>query len=161
MGALKCTMVLRRSVTNAGFKVLSRSHRTLLGLSRGRMLRTAFGMPVVELRTVGRTSGQVRSTMLTTPVHDAGRVVLVASKGGDDHDPHWYKNLQANPDVEIIMAGQHRRMRARTATPAERAELWPQIVGAYNGYGAYQSRSARQIPVIICEPVSESSSVRR
>lgn len=142
----------QQSLTDIGGKVMSQSHRAILRLSGGRVLGTAFGMPVVELRTIGRKTGQVRSTMLTSPVHDENRVVLVASKGGDDRHPQWYRNLTANPDVEIVMGGQTRRLRARTATVAEKAELWPQIVAAYKGYGGYQERTARDIPVVICEP---------
>ena len=142
----------QQSLTDIGGKVMSQSHRAILRLSGGRVLGTAFGMPVVELRTVGRKTGQVRSTMLTSPVHDENRVVLVASKGGDDRHPQWYRNLNADPDVEIVMGGQTRRLRARTATVAEKAELWPRIVAAYKGYGGYQQRTERDIPVVICEP---------
>jgi deazaflavin-dependent oxidoreductase (nitroreductase family) len=90
--------------------------------------------------------------MLTSPVHDENRVVLVASKGGDDRDPQWYGNLTANPDVEVTIKGVTRPMRARTASDAEKAELWPQIVGAYKGYAGYQEKTDRNIPVVICEP---------
>jgi deazaflavin-dependent oxidoreductase (nitroreductase family) len=79
-------------------------------------------------------------------------VVLVASKGGDDRDPQWYRNLSANPDVEVTIDGSTRKMRARTATPDEKAALWPDIVAAYKGYDGYQKRAEREIPVIICEP---------
>jgi hypothetical protein len=54
--------------------------------------------------------------------------VLVASKGGDDRDPEWYKNLVAQPDVEVTIEGTTRRTHARTASPDEKAELWPQSV---------------------------------
>ena len=90
-------------------------------------------MPVAELHTVGRKSGQPRSTMLTAPVIEADRVVLVASKGGDDRDPDWYRNLIAHPDIELTMAGRCRPMRARRASPQEKAELWPRVVAAYTG----------------------------
>lgn len=43
-------------------------------------------------------------------------------------------------------------MRARTATPEEKAEVWPQVTGKYKGYASYQRRTERDIPVIICEP---------
>jgi len=43
-------------------------------------------------------------------------------------------------------------MRARTASEAEKAALWPAIVRAYSGYAGYQRRTARNIPVVICEP---------
>jgi deazaflavin-dependent oxidoreductase (nitroreductase family) len=116
------------------------------------MLGSVFGMPTVELHTVGRTSGRPRSTMLTAPVIDGDRVVLVASKGGDDRDPDWYRNMMANPDIELTMAGRRRPMRARQASAEEKAELWPRIVAVYQGYGGYQRRTTRDIPVVICEP---------
>lgn len=109
-------------------------------------------MPPVELHTVGRKSGQRRSTMLTAPVCEEDRVVLVASKGGHQHHPDWYKNLVANPEVELTVDGRTRPMRARTASPEEKAALWPTIVGAYRGYEGYQRNTERDIPVVICEP---------
>jgi deazaflavin-dependent oxidoreductase (nitroreductase family) len=144
-------MTVRRTMIDAGFKALNTSHRTILRLSGGRFLQSGFGMPVVELRTIGRKTGQPRVTLLTSPLHDDDRVVLVASKGGDESDPQWYRNLTVNPDVEILIDGQARKLRARTASPVERAALWPQIVAVYKGYGDYQGKTARAIPVIICE----------
>jgi deazaflavin-dependent oxidoreductase (nitroreductase family) len=109
-------------------------------------------MPAVELHTTGSKTGQPRSTMLTSPVHDEQRVVLVASKGGADRDPQWYRNLTKNPDVELTIKGDTRKMRARTASAAEKEVLWPQIVSAYKGYAGYQTKTDRDIPVVICEP---------
>ena len=140
-----------KTITDLGFKLLSASHRGLWRLSGGRILGSAFGMTVVELRTIGRKTGQTRATMLTAPIHDATKMVLVASKGGDDRDPQWYRNLVVHPDVEILIDGETRRLRARTASALEKAELWPQILRAYKGYGAYQEKAARDIPVVICE----------
>ena len=145
-------MSLQESLADIGLKVMSQAHRTIVHLSGGRVLGSVFGMPAVELHTVGRTSGRPRSTMLTAPVIDGARVVLVASKGGDDRDPDWYRNLMADPDIELTMAGHRRPMRARLASAEEKAELWPQVVAVYQGYGDYQRRTTRDIPVIICEP---------
>lgn len=145
---------VRNVLTDLSAKVMSRAHRTILTLSGGRLLRTAFGMPTVELHTVGRKSDKPRTTMLTTPVRDGDRVVLVASKGGDDRHPDWYLNLVAQPDVELTIDGLTRPMRARTASQAERADLWPRIVAVYKGYESYQRRTGREIPVVICEPRS-------
>jgi deazaflavin-dependent oxidoreductase (nitroreductase family) len=138
-------------MASLGAWVLENGHRTLLVLTGGRFPKRVAGMATLELHTTGRTSGQRRSTLLTTPISDARRVILVASKGGHDEHPDWYKNLTANPDVEIERDGATRKMRARTASPQEKAELWPQIGKAYKGYAAYQQRSAREIPVVICE----------
>jgi deazaflavin-dependent oxidoreductase (nitroreductase family) len=131
------------------------THRIVLRLSGGRLLGRPFGMPAVELHTVGRKSGTPRSTMLASPVHDDRRVVLVASKGGDDRDPDWYLNAMAHPDVEVTIDGVTRAMRARTASPEERAVLWPQILAAYKGYDGYQRKTERPIPVVICEVIED------
>ena len=127
-------------------------HRSVLRLSGGRVGDRGFGMPVVMLETVGRKTGKQRTTVLTSPVQEDGRVVIVASYGGDDRHPSWYLNLRDNPDVSLTMAGETRRMRARTASPDERAELWPKVVAAYKGYGQYQTRTDREIPLVILEP---------
>lgn len=145
-------MSVKDSVTDIGGKVMSRTHKLLLKVSGGKVLDRAFGMQVVELHTIGRKSGQRRSTMLTTPIHDDDRVVLIASKDGDNRHPDWYRNLSANPDVEITLGGTTRTMTARTASEEERAELWPEVIAAYKGYAGYQKRTDRVIPVVICEP---------
>jgi deazaflavin-dependent oxidoreductase (nitroreductase family) len=145
-------MSLQQQLIDAGFKTVSQAHRAIVHLTGGRVLGSVAGMPVVELHTVGRRSGLPRSTMLTAPVIDGDRVVLVASKGGADRDPDWYRNLLAHPDVELTMSGRRRPMRARQASPDERAELWPRVTAAYGGYRGYQGRTAREIPLVICEP---------
>jgi deazaflavin-dependent oxidoreductase (nitroreductase family) len=145
-------MSAREQLTDAFLKGMNQFHRTLLTLSGGRLGSSFSGMAAVELHTTGRRSGQRRSTMLTAPVREPGRVVLVASKGGDDRHPEWYLNLVADPDVEVTIDGSTEPMTARTASAAERAELWPRIVAAYRGYGDYQRRTTREIPVVILEP---------
>ena len=129
-------------------------HRGLLALSGGRLGTTVMGMPSVELHVTGRTSGRRRSVMLTAPIYEPDRVVLVASKGGDDRHPDWYRNLVANPDVELTAGGTTRPMRAHTADDTERAELWPRIVAVYRGYADYQQRTDREIPVVVLVPRS-------
>ncbi|HCU96125.1 MAG TPA: nitroreductase family deazaflavin-dependent oxidoreductase [Actinobacteria bacterium] len=145
-------MTLQQAVIDIGFKALNQVHRTIVHLTGGRVGGSAFGLPVIELHTVGRKSGQPRTTMLTAPVVDGDRVVLVASKGGDDRAPDWYRNLVAQPEIELTMAGQRRPMRARTASAEEKAALWPRVVAAYKGYAGYQRRTRRDIPLVICEP---------
>ena len=77
--------------------------------------------------------------------HDAERIVLIASKGGDDRHPDWYHNVVAHPESRSPTAtspsrtGPHRHAE-------EKAELWPQVVAAYKGYAGYQKRTERDIP---------------
>jgi deazaflavin-dependent oxidoreductase (nitroreductase family) len=139
-------------VKDLGFKYIPRVHRAFIAATRGRFFASFSGMPIVELHTTGRKSGLRRTTLLAAPMSDAERVVLVASKGGDTRNPEWFLNLTANPDVEVTEGGKTRPMRARPASPEERAELWPAIVAKYSGYAGYQKRTSRDIPVVICEP---------
>lgn len=145
-------MRLPDPVISIGAQMLENGHRVALKVSGGRWPRRVMGMQPVELHAVGRKTGQRRSTLLTAPICDKDRVVLVASKGGYTDHPIWYKNLVANPDVELSVGDRVRKMRARTATPEEKAELWPTIVAAYRGYADYQRSTDRDIPVVICEP---------
>lgn len=134
------------------FRAVTGAHRAVFRATKGRYLAKIGGMPVLILTTTGRRSGKTRSTMIASPIHDDARVVLVASYGGDDRDPAWFLNLRANPEVSVTMAGHDSRMRARVADDGEKAELWPQIVGAYKGYAGYQKKTKRDIPVVILEP---------
>jgi deazaflavin-dependent oxidoreductase (nitroreductase family) len=144
-------MSVRNSIADGAMKTMNVTHRLILKVSGGRLLSKPFGMPTVELHTTGRRSGARRSTLLTAPVHDSSRVVLVASKGGDDRHPLWYLNLCAQPEVEVTIDGVTRPATARTASADEKAELWPAITEIYRGYASYQKRTERDIPVVICE----------
>ena len=143
------------ALTDFGHRMLNHVHRGVLAISGGRVGARLGSMPVVELHTIGRASGRRRSVLLTAPIHEGGTYVLVASKGGDPRHPEWYANLVAHPVVELTVDGRTSRMRARTATPEERAELWPRIVREYRGYAGYQRRTSREIPVVLCEPLTE------
>lgn len=135
-------------------KTMNRVHRTLLAVSFGRIGWTASRMPALELHTVGRTSGQRRSVMLTAPVQDGEALVIVASRGGDDHHPAWFLNLQANPDVEVTRRGVTQKMRARIVTGGERAALWERVVADHTNYAGYQRKTDREIPLVVLTPAN-------
>jgi deazaflavin-dependent oxidoreductase (nitroreductase family) len=137
-----------------GFKVMNTVHRGLLKISGGRLGWEAQHMPVLELTTTGRKSGRPHSVMLTSPVQDGRTLVVVASRGGGDQSPAWFLNLRDNPEVEVALKGAAKqRMRARTATPEERARLWPMVVADHKNYAAYQTKTSRQLPLVLLEPV--------
>ena len=128
-------------------------HRKVYSLSGGRILGDMGGMPAIELTTTGAKSGKQRTTMLTVPLLHQGNRVVVASKGGAPESPAWYHNLVANPQVTVTEKGKRTELRARVLTPEERQEVWPKIVAAYKGYGGYQEKTSRTIPVVVLEPV--------
>jgi deazaflavin-dependent oxidoreductase (nitroreductase family) len=133
-------------------RTITSFHEAVFKASGGRLLGSFGGMPVLILTTTGRTSGKRRSTMLTAPVREDDRIVLVASYGGDDRHPAWFVNLRAHPEVTVTMGGRTRPMRARVASAEERAELWSRVTSAYKGYEGYQKRTSREIPLVILEP---------
>ena len=110
-------------------------------------------MPALELTTTGRRSGLERTVWLTSPVQEGPVWVVVASRGGDDHAPAWFLNLRDNPEVQVSLQGRPTvSMRARVATPVERERLWPLVIAKYRGYAAYQSKTSREIPLVLLEP---------
>ena len=130
-------------------------HRAIQRLSFGRLGWQVGAMPVIELTTTGRKSGQPRTVFLTSPLRDGEAYVLVASRGGDDHHPAWFLNLRDNPAVHAKIGGGARRpMRARVADAEQRARLWPRIAADYKNYAGYQTRTDREIPLVLLEPAT-------
>jgi deazaflavin-dependent oxidoreductase (nitroreductase family) len=111
-------------------------HETIFRLTDGRLGGNLMGMP----------------SMLTAPIVDGDKVVLVASYGGDTRHPAWFLNLRDNPEVEVVMTDRKGPMKARVATAEEKAEMWPRITSTYKGYAGYQERTDRDIPLVILEP---------
>jgi deazaflavin-dependent oxidoreductase (nitroreductase family) len=138
-------------------KVMNAVHRTVLRVSGGRIGWKALRMPVLELTTVGRTSGKPHTVMLTSPVQENETVVVVASRGGDDHHPDWFLNLRDHPDVDVrFQGGPKQTMRAKIADAEQRAWLWPQVTERYKNYAGYQKKTEREIPLVLLEPAAAS-----
>jgi deazaflavin-dependent oxidoreductase (nitroreductase family) len=139
--------------SDAVLKLMNRTHRVLIAVSGGRAGRSFSGMPVVELTTIGRKSGQPRSCMLTSPYQDGDRTYIVASRGGDDHNPAWFLNLADNPEVMVsIQGGAAQKMHAEVADPDERARVWPLITSKHTNYANYQKKTQREIPLVVLTP---------
>ena len=141
--------------SDALMKAMNSAHRVLLTISGGKIGWSAQSMPVIELTTIGRKSGQERVVLLTSPLQEGSTLVIVASRGGDDRHPAWYLNLVQNPQVGVVLKGQPKKqMNARVATPEERAKMWPIVTAAYKGYAGYQSKTDREIPLVLLEPIA-------
>jgi deazaflavin-dependent oxidoreductase (nitroreductase family) len=102
---------------------------------------------------VGRKTGALRRCALIR-IKDGDRYLVVGSMGGAPKHPVWYLNLLADPDVTIQDRDEVHELRARPATPAERAELWPVATKVWPAYDDYQAKTDREIPLVICEPRS-------
>lgn len=122
------------------------------GGAEGTTLRDT-GLPVIIVTNTGNKTGATRKTPLMR-VKDGANYVLVGSQGGAPKHPVWVFNLRANPDVEIRDLAEVQAMRVREVTGAtERARLWEIAVEAFPPYATYQTRTTRQIPVFVAEPI--------
>ncbi|MCS5670774.1 MAG: nitroreductase family deazaflavin-dependent oxidoreductase [Vicinamibacterales bacterium] len=136
-------------------KVMNGVHKGLLRLSGGRFGWTAMDMPVLELTTTGRRSGRPRSVMLTSPHREGERIVIVASKGGEDSHPAWFLNLRENPQVTVSMKdAPDVPMTARVASLEQRDWLWSIVSDKQTRYVEYQEKTDREIPLVLLEPLT-------
>jgi deazaflavin-dependent oxidoreductase (nitroreductase family) len=109
------------------------------------------GVYTLVLATTGRRTGQPRRNCLIYGTSGEDFVV-VASKGGADEHPAWFKNLQADPSVGVQVGTRRFTARARVATPAERERLWPQMAGIFPLYNEYAQKTDREIPIVLLTP---------
>jgi deazaflavin-dependent oxidoreductase (nitroreductase family) len=101
------------------------------------------------------TSGRITGEAYTTPLiyrEDGDDYVVVASKGGADSHPDWYRNLVADPRVEIQVADDVIPATARTASEDEKQRLWPKMAEVWPDYDTYAEKTDRDIPVVIITP---------
>jgi len=110
------------------------------------------GVPTLLLTTLGRRSGQPRRLALIYG-QDGDRYVIVASKGGAAQHPEWYLNLLDHPEVQVQVLADRFRANARTATPEEYPALWEHMAQIWPDYNTYQTKTDRQIPLIILERI--------
>jgi F420H(2)-dependent quinone reductase len=99
------------------------------------------------LTTKGRKSGRNVSVPLLY-VAEGDRLYIVASFGGNDEAPGWYRNLSAHPEVEVDMPERAGRYRARSLPNDEAAPIWPKLLAIYPAYASYQKKTTRLIPVV-------------
>lgn len=110
------------------------------------------GTVTLLLTTTGLRTGKERTTPLIYQT-EGDAYIVVASKGGADDHPLWYKNLQANPEVKVQVKGDKFRARARTATPEEKPALWRKMTAVWPAYDEYLEKTSRDIPVVVLERV--------
>ena len=110
-------------------------------------------VPSLLLTTTGRKSGE--KFIFPLFYGETGdSYIIVASKGGAPEHPGWYRNLAANPDVEVMVGTKKLRARARTVAGAERAKLWEKALEFWPPYADYQRKTEREIPVVVLDPIS-------
>jgi deazaflavin-dependent oxidoreductase (nitroreductase family) len=111
------------------------------------------GTQTLLLTTTGRRSGEPRTSPLIYAPHGDDAYTVVASKGGWPEPPAWYLNLSETPEVEVQVRGDRFKARARTASAEEKPEMWRRMAAEWPAYDEYQSRTDREIPVVVLERV--------
>jgi deazaflavin-dependent oxidoreductase (nitroreductase family) len=107
------------------------------------------GLPIIIVTTRGNKTGAVRKFPVMRVEHD-GEYAVVASKGGAPEHPAWYANLTADPTAVTIQDGSEPwDAQVRVLSGKERAEWWDRAVAAYPPYAEYQTKTDREIPVLL------------
>jgi deazaflavin-dependent oxidoreductase (nitroreductase family) len=150
----RATVGVVRTRVGASFfrKVMHRIDRPLLRLTKGRV-SFASSYPVLLLTTTGAKSGKQRTVPLLY-VRRGDDVAIIGTRFGSTHHPGWYHNLRARPEATVEIRGRRQRCVAREANEDERAEIWQRAVDMYSGYGRYEPRARRRIPIMVLTPVA-------
>ena len=146
------TRVMARLGTNRVANALSRRvgwklDPILLRLTRGR-LATTLVIPTTVLETRGARTGERRRNAVIYFHDGPARAVVAASHAGQPHNPSWYHNVLADPDVTI--GGVPARAEV-VEDPSEQARLWEladRVFPAFETYRRRAGESDRVIPLI-------------
>ena len=110
------------------------------------------GVRTLVLATTGRRTGTPRRTCLIYGT-SGGEYVVVASNGGAEEDPAWFRNLEADPSVGVQVGTRRFTAHARVASSAERAALWAQMVNIFPLYDDYAQQTSREIAIVVLAPM--------
>jgi len=131
-----------------GMRLIAGVHEFWYRATNGLVGGDLFGTKVLLLTTTGRKSGKRYTTPLTY-LADGENLVIIASNGGADTDPNWWRNLSVSPHALVQVGGQHKELRAEAALGAERDRLWSAVTERYPVYRRYAEATKRQIPVVV------------
>jgi deazaflavin-dependent oxidoreductase (nitroreductase family) len=135
-----------------GRSASARKQAELYGSTNGTKGGDLRGRPIIVLTSVGARTGNLRKTALMRVEHE-GVYAVVASQGGSPKHPVWDYNLKAEPHVELQDGAVKRDYLAREVTGSEKAGWWERAVATWPDYARYQTKTERQIPVFVLEPV--------
>lgn len=134
-------------------RALSRLNVWIYRASGGRLANRIDGRPICLVTLARRRSGKPAMIPLMYTPHGED-VLLVASLGGAPDNPAWYHNVKHHPRVSVQLGRHRRNMMAREALGAERERLWPVVVASFPAYEAYQRKTTRMLPILVCSPIS-------
>lgn len=110
------------------------------------------GYPTMLLTVKGRKTGKLRTIPLIY-IKDADRFVIAAAYAGSEHNPTWWLNLQSSGEGLVQVMRDTVRVSAQVAPPEARADLWQRLSAMYPYFTDYQTRTSREIPIVILSPI--------
>jgi deazaflavin-dependent oxidoreductase (nitroreductase family) len=142
--------LLSKDVMRPFTRLGTNAHVVLYRLTGGKAQIAKY--PTMLLTVKGRKSGKLR-TVPVVYIMDGDRYVIAAAYAGSDHNPTWWLNLQASGEAVLEVMRKTVKVRAHSATDEERVRLWPQLIDMYPYFTDYQTRTKRQIPIVILTPI--------
>ena len=139
---------------NVDYSLLGEDHVRRYQETDGEVGYDWNGAPSLLLTTTGRRSGEPRTQPLIFG-RDGEDLLVVASVGGGPVHPAWYLNLEADPNAEVQVKSERFAVVAMTATPGEKPRLWAIVNEVWPNYDVYQSRTEREIPVVVLSPAAD------
>jgi deazaflavin-dependent oxidoreductase (nitroreductase family) len=122
--------------------------------NEGRVGGMFEGAPMIIIHHLGAKTGVERETPLVYFAEDDGQMIIVASKGGAPENPAWYYNLKANPTINVEVGAEKFPVTVDEVTGDERDQVWKRIVAERPGFGEYQEKTSRLIPVLRLTPAA-------
>jgi deazaflavin-dependent oxidoreductase (nitroreductase family) len=138
-------------ILSLGTRIMNPLVIFLYRLTGGRVAGHFGKAPIMLLTTTGIRTGKQRTNPVLY-VLDGDNLVTVASAGGADKNPGWFKNLMHDPEAVVQVRREKIRVRADKASTEERRRLWPLLTRAYPTYDDYVRRTNREIPVVVLRP---------
>ncbi len=138
---------------NLALKLATGVHAGVYRASGGKLLGSMGKSPLLLLNTGGRKTGRKRTTPLIY-VMDGENFVIIASKGGAPTHPAWYLNLMARPDVTVEVGDRKVQVKAEQVYGEEKNRLWQKMVETYPTYDDYQTKTEREIPLLVLRPAN-------
>lgn len=141
--------ILRHKPMRPVVRLFTQLHVVLYRLTGGKAQIAKY--PTMLLTVKGRKTGKLRTIPLIY-IPDGDRFIIAAAFSGSDQHPTWWLNLRDSKEALVQVMRSQTRVRAKVATPDERAHFWTRLVAMYPYFTEYQERTQREIPVVILEP---------
>jgi deazaflavin-dependent oxidoreductase (nitroreductase family) len=134
-------------------KLFTRTNAFVLQITNGRLGSRMGKQSVLLLHTIGRKSGQPRTTPLSY-YRDGKNYLIVASNWGQDAPPNWLSNLIQQPRVSIQVKNTSLQVEARQAEGQDYERLWALVTSQNAQYLEYQKMVSHPIPIVILTPAA-------